>query len=184
MEDFAVDLADPRSVRETIERGLIGVGSYITPWLRARPSDVVHLAPGSPSGAGATFHFSIEVETPGAASQIVLRERADGPCSYRPTQDPASLVDGWTQGRPVLLDVNLGYFDLLPKRQRDPLASPCSTTDLIDGLRPLAPSIAAVTLAYAPGSCPSERWAPLAAELRLALLAMLESSRSAEEASS
>jgi hypothetical protein len=84
----------------------------------------------------------------------------------------------------VLLDVNLGYFDLLPKRQRDPLASPCSTTDLIDGLRPLAPSIAAVTLAYAPGSCPSERWAPLAAELRLALLAMLESSRSAEEASS
>jgi len=180
MEDFAVDLADPRSVRGAIERGLIGVGSYITPWLRAHPSDVVHLAPSVPVAVGTTFRFGIEVETPGVASRLVLRERADGPCSYRRTKDPASLADGWTRRQPVLLDIDLGYFDMLSTRQRDPLASPCSMTDLIGGLRAVAPSITAVTVSYAPGVCPAERWAPLAADLREALLALLESSPAVE----
>jgi hypothetical protein len=110
----------------------------------------------------------------------MISECADGSCSYRQTGDPAALGDGWRSGQPVLLDIDLGYFDLVPKRRRGPLAMPCSITELVDGLRPLAPWIAAVTIAYAPGSCPAERWAPLTIELRAALMALVDSSLPAE----
>ena len=184
MEDRSVDLGDQTSVRSAIEDGLIGVGSYIVPWLHARPGEVIHLAPDAATVGGSAFRFGIEAETPGVVSRLVMRERADGPCSYRRTGNSASLAEGWTPGRPVLLDIDLGYFDLVPKKRRQALASRCSIAELTDGLRPLAPWITAVTIAYAPGSCPAERWAPLAAELREALMVLLESGTAVETATS
>jgi hypothetical protein len=182
MEDVTVELGDQTSVRRAIESGLIGVGSYIVPWLRARPGDMVHLAPGGPADAGSVSRFGIDAETPDAASRLMMRERADGPCTYRRTGNPATLADGWRAGQPVLLDIDLGYFDLVPKRRREPLARSCAIDELVDGLRPLAGWVSGVTIAYAPGSCPAERWAPLSSGLRAALMALFDSVLTVEKA--
>ena len=175
MEDITIDLCDPAVVRSAIDGGLIGVGSYIAPCLHAWPGDMVHLAPaGRPGDTRAAWRFAVEAETPGTASPLVLRECVDGPCSYRRTADPTTLADGWTPGQPVLLNISLAYFELLAKRRREPLARPCSIDELVAGLRPLAPWVVAVTVAYAPGSCPAERWASLSGELRQALMALFD----------
>lgn len=175
MEDMTLDLDNQDSVRGALEKGLVGVGSYIVPWLHARAGDVVHLAPGAPATVTTVSRFALETEIPGTVSRLVMRHHADGRCSYRRTGDPASLAQGWTQGQPVLLDIDLGYFDLVPNRRHEPFGKPCSIAELVDGLLPLARSIVAVTIAYAPGSCPAGRWGQLAAELRTALMALLDS---------
>lgn len=171
MEDLAVELTEPATVRTAVERGLVGVGSYIAPLLRALPGDVVHLAPaGSPDvGPAARRRFTVDAGPDRSHPRLAIRDVPDGPCSYRQTSDPASLADGWDPAQPVLLDIDLGYFDLVPKRRRQPLGAPRSVSELIAGVRPMAAAIAAVTVAYAPGSCPSARWATLTEELRATL---------------
>jgi hypothetical protein len=175
MEDLTVELADPATVRTAVERGLIGVGSYIVPLLRALPGDVVHLTPATAADVGpaARRRFAVEAGPLPSHPRLVVRDLADGPCSYRQTSDPAALADDWDHTQPVLLDIDLGYFDLVPKRRREPFGAPCSVSELIAGIRPMAAAIVAVTVAYSPGSCPSARWAALVHELRATLAPLL-----------
>lgn len=182
MEDLAIELTDPATVRTAVERGLIGVGSYITPLLRALPGDVVHLAPATSADVGpaARRRFAVDAGRQPSHPRLVVRDLADGPCSYRQTGDPASLAADWDPTQPVLLDIDLGYFDLVPKRRREPFGAPCSVAELIAGVRPMAAAIVAVTVAYSPGSCPSVRWATLADELRAALAPLLGSPTATE----
>ncbi|WP_175152619.1 hypothetical protein [Paraburkholderia ultramafica] len=181
MEDLTIELGNPRSVGRAIEHGLIGVGSYIVPWLHAQPADVVHLVPDALAPAQNVCRFCIESEAPNEPSRLVMSKRVDGACSYQRTDDPAALACGWTAGQPVLLDIDLAYFALMRNGQRKAPAQPCLISQLVDGLRPLVPWIATVTIAYAPGSCPAERWAPLAAQLREALTDVLGSDFDASE---
>jgi hypothetical protein len=171
MEDVEVALENQANVLTALASGLIGVGSYLTPWLRARPSDVLHLAPAAPEGE--IFRFDIEPEVAGEVSRLLIRERGGGSCSYQQISDPALLSHAWSRGRPVLLDIDLSYFALLPKKGRASSSASCSVAAVLEGLRPFAPAIAAVTIAYAPGSCPAKCWAPLAAELREGLISLL-----------
>lgn len=169
MEDLDVDLTDCATVRTAIERGLIGVGSYIAPFLSAQPSDIVHLAPALAGPAlAAPRRFSVEGERDGH-SRLVLREAPQGSCTYRKTFHATSVGEGWDARQPVLLDIDLSYFDVLPKRRREPRGAACTVLELIEGIQPLRGAIAAVTIGYSPGSCPSAQWAGLVDQLRSAL---------------
>jgi hypothetical protein len=176
MEDLAFELADPSGVRTAVERGLIGVGSYITPLLSARPGDVLHLAPAvsAEDDMATRRRFNVETSPQRSDKRLVVCERLDGACSYRKTRDPSSLADDWNLAQPVLLDIDLGYFDLVPKRRREPVGVPCTISQLIDGIKPMAGAIAAVTVAYSVAFCPSARWATLATELRSALSSLVK----------
>jgi hypothetical protein len=178
MEDLEIELIDPATVRNAVKQGFIGVGSYMTPLLRAMPGDLVHLAPANRANMDPThrLRFDVDASPWHAYPRLEIRGVATGSCSYRQIGDPALLVDEWTPTQPVLLDIDLAYFDVVPKRRREPLGASCSVSELIEGVQPMAAAIAAVTVSYSPGACPSAKWATLAAELRAALSPLLGAS--------
>lgn len=172
LEPQSVDVRDPASIRAAILRGLIGVDAYLTPLLATRPADIVHLAPAGGDLPAAPRRFDVRLAPDGAPSELLLAPAATGASSYRATADSLALAEGFTGG-PVLLDIDLAFFDLLPRRRRGPPDTPASIDALIEGLRPLAGAITAVAIAYSPGACPSARWPHLGEALRPKLAALL-----------
>ena len=135
----------------------------MAPFLRACPTDVVHIAD---PGQEQPSRFTVSA-TPWSAdptvSCLALVPGGDGSCSYRPLPDASPLT---SDHRPVLLHVDLSWFDRLAERQSGHAVPIRSVADLVEQVAPLAGMIACVTVSYAPGLCPSRRWRALAGELR------------------
>jgi hypothetical protein len=170
MDDEPMDFDRPDTVASAVERGLLGGSSFMTPFLRACPADIVHIAH---HGQEQPFRFAV-LATPWAAdptvSCLALVPGGDGSCSYRPLPDASPLA---RDHRPVLLHVDLSWFDQLTERRPDHAVATRSIAHLVEQVAPLAGMIACVTVSYAPGLCPSRRWRALAGELRGALEPLL-----------
>jgi hypothetical protein len=183
MDDETIDLERSHTVERAVECGLIGLGSFITPLLRALPADIVHLAPpvsGDATGDGEprpAERFTVEGAPWWAdpdVARLRLRHDDDGACSYAQIADPAAIAAAARPGQPVLVDIDLNYFEMVPDRRRAPATASASVTEIVAGLQPLAPAIAAVTIAYSPGFCPARRWPRLLGPLRAGLRPILD----------
>lgn len=173
MDDAPLRLDQPDTVASAVERGLVGASSFITPFLRACPTDIVHIV-SDPLAAGpepACFTVAAAPWTPDPTVDCLeLRPDESGTSSYRQVTDPTEVAAFYTPDQPVFVHVDLSFFDLLPERRRSRAChSLASAAELVGHLAPLAGAIACVTIAYAPGLCPASRWDELAAELRTAL---------------
>jgi hypothetical protein len=167
MDDVTIDLLSPPTVARAIRRGVIGVSGFITPLLRACPIDIVHITPAAFASDSVSVRFRLE-ETPWPPdpriTQPALELSRDGPCSYRRTTDPARISTSHESRQPVLLNIDLAAFDLLPGRRPpsdETLPRSVALTDLLEGLQPLASKISVVTIGYSPGWCPAQRWSGL-----------------------
>jgi hypothetical protein len=173
MDDGPIDLGRPDTVAAAVERGLLGGSSFLAPFLRACPADIVHI---TDHGQEQPVRFAVSA-TPWSADPTVSclaltpgGNGGDESCSYRRLSDSAPLA---SDHRPVLLHVDLSWFDQLAERRPGPAVPARSVADLVEQVAPLAETIACVTVSYAPGLCPSRRWRALAGELRGALEPLL-----------
>jgi hypothetical protein len=178
MEDLTIDLAVPATVALAVEAGVVGSGSYVAPFLRARPADIVHLAPaGSETPPCAMARFTAEaaaaVSDPGV-ERLVLRPDDQGPCRLERTVSPNGVAAAHRDGQPVLLDIDLGYFELVATRQRARALAGAPVPEFLGALAPLLPAVVVVTVSLSPGTCPAARWRALLDELRLGLQPWLD----------
>lgn len=185
-----VRLADPGSVQRAIESGAIGMGSFMTPFLREFPSaHVRHLC--QPPKMRADVERRLLV---GRTRDTLLHPDAERPsvelepCAaaqgvYFGTND----VGAWStdiQGRPALVHIDMDYFNnrydgdsawQLHASCLDPdLPTILSKVDeLIDALATSKAVIEDVVVAYSPGFFPAEYWQPVDRHLRAGLARIL-----------
>ena len=188
----AFDVRDPASVTAACESGAVGMGSFLTPFLRAFPaSDVRQLGqPPKVSGtADSAFVACVEDDRllrPGADRPAIRLEPATGagPGRYRATDDLGSWLAGIGDG-PILLHVDMDYFnnrydgdsdwpDRL-RRHDPPLDAVLRQVDLVTAAMRdagVVERIEAAAVAFSPGFFPAEMWRPAEQRLRTGLEAL------------
>ena len=173
------ELANPESVQSAILSGAVGMGSFMTPFLRAVPrAEVRHLC--QPPKAAGTRNY--EISSGEQYDQLLdkrarrpvgcLREKADavGPGTYRVTPDVEEWLSGIGPG-PILLHIDMDYFsnrydgdsDWYERKDRlDPSLHNILTKidELTNALvdTKIAPRIEHVAVAFSPGFFPAEHW--------------------------
>lgn len=187
-----VRLDDPESVRRAIESGAIGMGSFMTPFVRAMPhAQVRHLCqpPKIEHEVGCQLrvvHVADTLLAPGADRLSIDFSPLASPgaqASYLVTND----VQAWSrniEGMPALVHIDMDYFNnrydgdsewQLRANRLDPdLPTMCAKVDeLVDALASSRARIEDVSIAYSPGFFPAEYWAPIDQHLRAGLARIL-----------
>lgn len=183
------DMRNPASVLAACESGAVGMGSFLTPFLRAFPNcDVRQLAQPPKVDSTADFSFSPSLEKddllhPGVDRPAVRLDPADGSGAgrYRATND----LDDWLvdiADGPILLHVDMDYFNNRydgdgdwPDRIRrlDPsLDSVLAQVDAVTSAMRHAGVVERIedaAVAFSPGFFPAEMWRPAEARLRAGL---------------
>lgn len=181
------DLSDPNTVRDAIESGAIGMGSFMTPFLLGIPScEVRHLC--QPPKAKLTSEYKFCPVTVPDTILAPQRTRpgvrlhavpgALGPGTYRITPSVDAWLEALPEG-PILLHVDMDYFNNRYDGDSDwlsrtdildpPIEAICAKIDeIVEALdRTGALSrIEDVAIAFSPGFFPAEFWAR--ADTRLA----------------
>ena len=176
--DSDVSLDQPDTVSLAIKSGAIGMGSFMTPFLRRLPNvEVRHLCQPPKSSASATWkidHAVVEDELlrPGASRPVVTLAPSEGsgPGSYLQTPD----IDDWlsdTDEATLLLHVDMDYFNnrydgdsdwAENEKRHDPdrdhvlgeidrVASALKNRGMVSRLED-------IVIAYSPGFFPAELW--------------------------
>ncbi|QQD71576.1 hypothetical protein [Acidithiobacillus ferrivorans] len=185
-----VRLTDPLTVRQAIESGAIGMGSFMTPFLWQCPQATVrHLCqpPKMQADVRQMLSLTIAPDTlldPDAERLAIdLVEGATDTESYLGTSDTAM----WSrniEGRPALVHIDMDYFNnrydgdsawLMRAPRFDPnLPTMLSKVDdLINALAASKVIIEDVSIAYSPGFFPAEFWQPVDRHLRTGLARIL-----------
>lgn len=178
LDETEMDLCEPDTVVRFLQRGLIGMGNYPIPFLRAvNGCDWVHVTPhGSVSFTRQFFIRAIPVG--GGYSQLAVSPVEDEwthvddiatHFSYLRTTELASIDLPGPRSRPIFLDVDLDAFAMLPSRTGgmevqavSDLAQALDAVDLVGAAflaTGLAGRVAAVTIAYSPSFFPAA-WMP------------------------
>lgn len=186
-----VRVAESDSIRQAIESGAIGMGSFMTPFIHEFPHvPVRHLCqpPKMVADVNARLAVNRASDTllhPGAARLSLSFDSGmvnDGG-TYVGTND----VRTWTrdiEGRPALVHIDMDYFNnrydgdsewQVREPRLDPeLAQMLSKVDeLVDALATSKARIEDVAIAYSPGFFPAELWRPLDERLRAGLAQIL-----------
>ena len=186
----SVELDNPQSIRCAILSGAVGMGSFMTPFLRAVPNaQVRHLC--QPPKATITRSYQILsheendylLDKDARRPVTCLREKADavGPGTYRVTPD----VQEWLSdigSAPILLHIDMDYFnnrydgDSDWRKRNDKLDPPlqhilAKIDELTGALSDpqIAPRIEKMAVAFSPGFFPAEHWSAAADRLLPAL---------------
>ena len=173
-----VSFAEPTSIRNAIESGAIGMGSFLTPWLyAAKRVDVRHLC--RPPKSMRTEDYVVtphphvdDLIAPGTPRLAVVTNpgKTETGISYRRTPDVVEWTRDFGDG-PILVHIDMDYFNNRYDgdsdwRDRD-AAFDASAQEIgakIDELADAlcAPSIASriedIVIAYSPGFFPAEHW--------------------------
>ncbi len=183
-----VSLHDPDSVRNAIDSGAIGMGSFMTPFIREIPEVRVRHLCQPPKvqqtirsrlmlmGVGDTL-LHTGAERP--AIEYAPVDEADASGSYLATPDVRLWANG-IEGRPTLVHIDMDYFNnrydgdsaWLERADRlDPdLPDILKKIDeLVDALARSRAEIEDVTIAYSPGFFPAEYWQVADQRLRAGL---------------
>lgn len=187
----AFDVMNPVSVRQAIESGAVGMGSFLTPFLHAAPTaDVRHLCQPPKTVATTDYEIVLDVTqddllSPGAERpSIELRPSDMGPGPGRYRQTPH--MDAWLEAigpGPILLHIDMDYFnnrydgdsDWRERVRLDPSVADVNVKidELISALRSknLLARLEDIVIAYSPGFFPAELWADADARLGHGLVA-------------
>jgi hypothetical protein len=182
-----VDVAQPATVAAAIRSGAISVGSFLTVLLHYCPRvQLRHLFPLHRTAAayppGSVSRITQSDELLGAAFQrpalqFEVADSATG-LTYLPTDKMARLLADIPAGVPVLLHVDMDYFNnrfdgdsdwLQHDTIHDPSAAQVLTQvrevfqAVIAGVAPA--QLADITVALSPGFFPAELWQPSIAEI-------------------
>lgn len=185
-----VELDNSHSVRCAILSGAVGMGSFITPFLRTVPNaQVRHLC--QPPKATSTRSYQILsheendclLDKDARRPVTCLREEADavGPGTYRVTPHVQEWLSDIGSG-PILLHIDMDYFNNRYDgdsdwRQRNgkldpPLQQILAKIDELTGAladTEIAPRIEQMAVAFSPGFFPAEHWSAAADRLLPAL---------------
>jgi len=190
-------LSDPTAVASMIRRGLVGIGSFITPFLHGGfPCDLVHVC-AAPYAAGLTTVGWVRLGTERLATvgrswlegfsptaTVGPPGEAGGTGVFQRFGDVMDLQRLAPEG-PVLLDIDLDFFanrynrdsDWQPLPSRDPpLAAVLTEVDRLAECLTVAPflrQVEVITLAISPGFFPAEYWRQTVARLRSHLRRLL-----------
>lgn len=188
----AVSLSDPVSVQRAIESGAIGMGSFMTPFIREMPHvPVRHLCqPPKIRGEVTTqlvvAHVADTLLRPGENRLTIELSRPaseNTEAGYLATDNAQTWSRGIV-GLPALVHIDMDYFNNRydgdsewqhRATRLDPdLATMLKKVDeLVDALATSRARIEDVTIAYSPGFFPSEYWAPIDRRLRTGLAKIL-----------
>ena len=185
-----VELDNPESVQSAILSGAVGMGSFMTPFLRAFPNaEVRHLC--QPPKAARTRYYQILsqdkydclLDKDARRPVACLRQKADagGPGTYRMTPDVEDWLSDIGSG-PILLHIDMDYFNNRYDGDSDwcqsnnrldpPLHDILSKIDELTSalLDPdIAVRIEGVAVAFSPGFFPAEHWSAASERLVPAL---------------
>ena len=185
-----VSVMDPISVQRAIESGAIGMGSFMTPFLREFPNALVrHLCQPPKMQVDVEKRLGVSrtrdtLLNPDADRiSVELAANAVGGGVYVGTSD----VGVWSQdiqGRPALVHIDMDYFNnrydgdsawqLRTSRLDPDLPTMLSKVDeIIDALAASRAVIEDVAIAYSPGFFPAEYWQPVDRHLRAGLARIL-----------
>lgn len=182
--DIELDLRDPPSIRRSLKYGLVGIGSFILPFLwGVNNVRVFHGVP--PTGGSITERDRWLISTPlfsGCDYGLVSHARSHPADNYRFAGykycrfESISTVTIEPKA-PLLLDIDLDYFSLVSSRAGvAPTAATLDTT--LEAIDRFGQELAAaglkkpdtVTIAYSPGFFPSSWWPEAIKKLRKELL--------------
>ncbi len=185
-----VRLTDPATVQRAIESGAIGMGSFMTPFLREFPHATVRHLCQPPKmqvdvqwGLAVTCFPDTLLDPDAARLAVQLVESRAGAGVYVGTSDARA----WSrdiEGRPVLVHIDMDYFNNRydgdsawplrePRLDPDLPAMLSKVDELIDSLAASKAVIEDVAIAYSPGFFPAEFWQPLDRRLRAGLARIL-----------
>jgi len=189
----AMDLTHPESVYTFVQRGLVGIGSFMLPFLWAVGGcRLVHIIPGwswlapececeyeiRATALTDNLSYGLLHLSPAAAACDTLVSRFH----YTRTADLDYLRLSGSKIPPVFLDIDLDYFGLYsarippPARHHADLADAFAAVDrVIAALEHagLSRRLAVITIAYSPGFFPSGWWQSLVPYLRARLHGLL-----------
>ena len=181
-----VSIRDPSSIAEAISSGAIGIGSFLTPFVREFPQITVRHLCQPPKNTADVFARLV----PTTQSDVLLHPNAVRPgikvdtekCIFTESFGYFSTnnLDTWSQGlegRPVLLHIDMDYFNnrydgdsdwKTFEEHLDPnLSSILVQIDVLtDVLASSKADIQDVAIAYSPGFFPAEFWAECDVRLR------------------
>lgn len=186
-----VRLDEPASVSRAIESGAIGMGSFMTPFVRELPHALVrHLCQGPKMHADVNRRVVVgcikdTLLHPGADRLAIALESCSANCEG--TYFGTSNVRSWIrdiEGRPALVHIDMDYFNNRYDgdsdwRLREPRLDPdldqmfLKVDELVGALADSKALIEDVTIAYSPGFFPAEYWQPLDHRLRAGLARIL-----------
>lgn len=186
-----VRLVDPGSIRQAIESGAIGMGSFLTPFVWAFPqAPVRHLCqpPKMRTSISAKLVPSLIEDTllrPGAKRPGVELAPLDPGAneSYVGTSDVQRWAEG-IEGRRALVHIDMDYFNnrydgdsdwsaRSPRLDPDLPAMLGKVDELVEALAASKARVQDVTLAYSPGFFPAEHWELVDQRLRAGLVRIL-----------
>jgi hypothetical protein len=170
-EEYHIDLRKVPTVDWAVEHGMVGIGSFVMPFLLMSPADIIHVQRAELAEAQVNpIQFAVKVlpwPPDPKLGHLAIRNGTAG-CTYLQVAGPTGLAElPPLTGRSILLDIDLDYFALLPARQRpgSHFSGLASVESLFEALRPVASQIRVATIAYSPGFCPSRLWSTLVKEL-------------------
>lgn len=185
------DLREPATVLAACASGAVGMGSFLTPFLREFPNCDVRQLGEAPKITATTDYTVVQTTVqddllqPGVARPAIRLEPSPkdgaGPGRYRATADLGDWLDGLGPG-PVLLHVDMDYFNNRydgdgdwPDRVRrhdPPLDDVLTRIDEVTGAMRSAGLIDRIenaAVAFSPGFFPAEMWQASESRLRKGL---------------